>query len=169
MRKILKFRQILKLFLLQKERFHARFVLIRLDRHERSSGSHLHVLWVMGHATAPQWMLLRWWQTMLLHWQHGAWILFFHPYPYRALGWTSRKYRFLMWPDYRAYRVSPITRPSVIFEDDFNINPALKISPSWLETDDLQDIPEGDDMMFLNKLLLTSFWIKNMLMISKCR
>jgi len=34
-------------------------------------------------------------------------------------------------------------------------------------TDDLQDIPEDDDMIFfLNKLLLTSFWIKNVLMIS---
>jgi len=58
------------------------------------------------------------------------------------------------------YRVSPIIRPSVIFEDDFNISPTFKISPSWLvgielsensarilETDDLQDIPEDDDMI----------------------
>jgi len=27
-------------------------------------------------------------------------------------------------------RVSPIIRPSVIFEDDFNISPTFKISPS---------------------------------------
>ena len=77
------------------------------------------------------------------------------------------------------YRVSPIirptckVRPSVIFEDEFNVSPTLKISPSWeheavgakilreielpvsgnsaaiLETDDLQDIPEDDDMIVL--------------------
>jgi len=28
------------------------------------------------------------------------------------------------------YGVSPIIRPSVIFEDDFNISPTLEISPS---------------------------------------
>ena len=65
------------------------------------------------------------------------------------------------------YRVSPIIRPihkirpSVIFEDDFNVSPTLKISPSWerqkdervkhsffvfIQTD-LQDIPEDDDMI----------------------
>ena len=57
------------------------------------------------------------------------------------------------------YRVSPIIRPtrkirpSVIFEDDFNVSPTLKISPSWErqkdETDDLQDIPEDDDVIVL--------------------
>jgi len=57
----------------------------------------------------------------------------------------------------------------VNFEDDPNISLTLKISPDWwefelsenssgiLETDDLQDIPEDDDRLFLNKLLLTSF------------
>jgi len=62
----------------------------------------------------------------------------------------------------RFYRVAPIIRPSVIFEDDFNVSPTLKISPGRLvkilrdiglsetsagilETDDLQDIPEDDD------------------------
>jgi len=35
---------------------------------------------------------------------------------------------------YLNYRVSPIIRPSVIFGDDFNISPTLKISPIWLMT-----------------------------------
>jgi len=56
--------------------------------------------------------------------------------------------------------ISPIIRPDVIFEDDFNVRPTLKISPSRLVgielsensagilgTDDLQDITEDDDMI----------------------
>jgi len=64
-------------------------------------------------------------------------------------------------PDNKTY---PIIRTSVIFEDDFNVSPTLEISPSWLakilrkielsensawilETDELQDIPEDEDMI----------------------
>ena len=93
------------------------------------------------------------------------------------------------------YRVSPIIRPtrkirpSVIFEDDFNVSPTLKISPSserqkdewvkhslWAKTPlqfwKLMTCKTFQRMMiwlFLNKLLLMRFWKKNMLMASKCR
>jgi len=63
----------------------------------------------------------------------------------------------------------PIIRDSEIFQDYFNINPTLKISPSWLvkilqeielsgnftgilETNDLQDIAEDDDMIVFEKI-----------------
>ena len=49
--------------------------------------------------------------------------------------WGSRGCT-LLYPLMSMYRVSPIIRPtrkirpSVIFEDDFNVSPTLKISPS---------------------------------------
>jgi len=69
----------------------------------------------------------------------------------------SNKCPILCFPNNKTY---PIKRPSVIFEDDFNISPTLKISTSGLvgnelsensdgilETDDLQDIPKDDGMI----------------------
>ena len=59
-------------------------------------------------------------------------------------------------------KTHPILGPGVIFEDDFNVSPTLKINPSWeielpvsknfaaiLVTHDLLDIPEDDDMIAL--------------------
>ena len=84
---------------------------------------------------------------------------------------------------YCTYRVSPIIRPtrkirpSVIFEDDFNISPTLKISPSWERQKDeryylWQVMASGKKIYMVMACMYKYTYIliyQYMLMASKCR
>ena len=86
----------------------------------------------------------------------------------------------------RLYRVSPIIRPtrkirpSVIFEDDFNVSPTLKISPSWERQKDeryylWQVMASGRKIYMIYMLMactgmyMYTYILIYMLMASKCR